>query len=176
MALIHVGNLLEIRHWIVDDADENDEGRWETQNYFQNSNTTDEVIYEGQTYKFLSFIYQGAIRTKTGDNLEAALALAANQISMDYAYDIVNLGYNSSQHHIKRQVIVTTALFNDNHTRVQKVINREYWIASSMNYDQVTVEVTLSSAVDAVFSGLPNMYLTEANVGRLPTTARVRTS
>ena len=45
-----------------------------------------------------------------------------------------------------------------------------------MNYDAETVEITLASAIDAVFAGLPNQYLDEINVGRLPTTARVTTT
>ena len=178
MSKLHLGNLIEIRHWIVDDGDENDEGRWETQMRYQNANTEQDITFEGKRYPFLSFIYQGATRTRTGDNIEAALALATNQLSMDLCYDIVVIGYDDSQpqHHVKRQVVVNTCLLNNEFTQVDKVLNTEYWIGGSMNYDELTVEVTLSSAIDAVYAGLPNFYLTESMVGRLPTTARVRTS
>ena len=176
MAKIHLANLIQINHWVVDDNDEFDQGRWETKYQFQNANTRSSIIYQGQEYKFLSFIYQGATRTRTGDNLEAALALSTNQISMDYGYDMVVLDYNAQQHHIKRQIVVYTCLMNDEFSGVDKVLNTEYWIGASMNYDEVTVEITLSSAIDAVYSGMPNVYLTEKMVGRLPTTARVRTS
>ena len=76
---------------------------------------------------------------------------------MDLCYDIVVIGYDGSQpqHHVKRQVIVHTCLLNDAFNRVDKVINTEYWIGGSMNYDELTVEVTLSSAIDAVYAGLP---------------------
>lgn len=176
MSKIHIANLLEIRHWVVDDNDDFDNGGWQTQHRFQNANTHGDITYEGETYKFLSFIYQGATRTRTGDNIEAALALATNQISMDYCYDIVVLDYTQQQHHIKRQVVVRTCLMNDDFSSVDKVLNEEYWIGASMNYDEITVEVTLSSAIDAVYAGMPNTYLTEKQVGRLPTTASVRTT
>ena len=178
MSKLHLGNLIEIRHWIVDDNDEGDEGRWQTQQRFQNANTAEDIRFQGNDYRFLSFIYQGATRTRTGDNIEAALALSTNQISMDYCYDFVVIDYakGDPQHHVKRQIIVQTCLLNDDFSRVDKVLNTEYWIGASMNYDEITVEVTLSSAIDAVYAGLPNFYLTENKVGRLPTTARVRTT
>ena len=95
---------------------------------------------------------------------------------MDYGYEMVVLDYNAQQHHIKRQIVVTTCLMNDEFSGVDKVLNREYWIGASMSYDETSVEILLSSAIDAVYSGMPNVYLTEKTVGRLPTTARVATS
>ena len=65
---------------------------------------------------------------------------------------------------------------NDTFTGVQRVLSEERWIGASMSYDAEVVEIQLASAVDAVFAGLPNMYLDETMVGRLPTTARVQTS
>lgn len=176
MAKLHIANFVEIRHWIVTDDNERDEGQWLTQYRFQNANTDQAINFEGVNWNFLSFIYQGATRTRTGDNIEAALVVSTNQISMDYAYDIVMIDFNQSQHHIKRQVKVETCLLNDTFTAVQKVLTSEFWIGASMNYDAETVEITLASAVDAVFAGLPGMYLDEKNVGRLPTTSRINTA
>ena len=73
MAKVHIGNLVEIRHWIVPDKDVNDNGYWVTQDRFQNVNTTTTISYGGQNYSFLSFIYQGATRSRTGDNIQASL-------------------------------------------------------------------------------------------------------
>ena len=42
---------------------------------------TEVVQYDGQDYDFLSFVYQGATRTRNGDNLEAGLVLSCNRIS-----------------------------------------------------------------------------------------------
>ena len=143
---------------------------------FQNANLNQNIRHEGENYGFLSFMYQGATRSRTGDNIEAGLVVSTNQISMDHAYDIVVIDWNNSQHHIKRQVRVMTCLMNNDYTAVQKVLTEERWIGASMNYDAETVEITLASAVDAVFAGLPNMYLNAKNVGRLPTSARISTS
>ena len=95
---------------------------------------------------------------------------------MDHAYDVVLINYNQNQHHIKRQVKVQTCLLNDDFTEVKKVLSTEYWIGASMGYNEEAVEIQLSSAIDAVFTNLPGMFLNEKNVDRLPTTARVTTS
>ena len=176
MSKLHVGNLVEIRHWIVPDESESDKGKWVTQNRFQNANPNATVRHRNQNWGFLSFIYNGATRTRTGDNIEASLLVSTNQISIDHAYDIVVIDFNKNQHHIKRQVRVDTCLFNDDFTRVVKTLTTEYWIGATMGYDETTVEIQLASAVDSVFAGLPNQYLDETNVGRLPTTSRVTTA
>jgi len=176
MAKIHIGNLVEIRHWIVPDEDESDEGRWRTEDLFQNVNTTETIRYNNKNYDFLSFIYKGATRTRSGDNIESSLLVSTNQISMDKAYDIVMIDFDKNQHHIKRQIIVRTCLMNQDFTTVRQVLTEERWIGATMGYNEDVVEIQLASAVDAVFAGLPNQYLDEVTVGRLPTTARVQTS
>ena len=69
-----------------------------------------------------------------------------------------------------------TCLFNNDFSAVKKTLTLEEWIGASMTYNDEVVEIQLASAIDAVFSGLPNQYLDEINVGRLPTTARVSTT
>ena len=176
MAKIHLCNFVEIRHWIVPNNSINDNGSWQTQQRWQNGNNYEPIEHDGHKWGFLSFIYNGATRTRTGDNIESSLLVASNQISMDHAYDIVVIDYNKNQQHVKRQIKVETCLLNDDFTKTRKTLSREYWIGGSMGYNDEAVEIQLSSAIDAVFNGMPNMYLTEANVGRLPTTARVSTS
>ena len=176
MSKVHIGNLIEIRHWIVSDEDEDDKGKFVTQNRWQNVNPTKPVIYDKKNFSFLPFVYNGATRTRTGDNIESSLLVATNQISMDYAYGVVVIESNSTQHHIKRQVRVRTCLFNNDFTAVKKTLTLEEWIGASMTYGADVVEIQLASAIDAVFAGLPNQYLDERNVGRLPTTARVSTT
>ena len=75
---------------------------------FQNSEPssagiTDSKVGGGAKFNFLSFLYQGATRSKDGDNLEAAIVLAnesedregsigTNKLSMSYAAEAVNSG------------------------------------------------------------------------------------
>ena len=69
MAAVRIGNLLEVRKY----NDKKDE--WVTDLRFQNTNNDGTVGYEGKSWKFLPFIYQGATRSRTGNNIEAGLIL-----------------------------------------------------------------------------------------------------
>ena len=176
MSKVNIANFVEINHWVVSDDSERDEGNWVTQYRFQNANTQQALTHNGYLYTFLSFIYEGATRTRTGDNIQAGLVVSTNPISVDYAYDIVMMDFSQSQHHIKRQIKVETVLMDNAFINSTKTLTTEYWVGASMNYDAEMVEITLASAVDAVFAGLPGMYLDENNVGRLPTTSRINTA
>ena len=113
---------------------------------------------------------------RTGDNLQAAIAVSTNPISMNYAYNIVTFDYDENRRHIRKSVVVRTCLMDENFTRVDKVINTEYWVGASMNYDDTTVEITLASSIDAVAFNLPNQVLQQSHVGYLPTTSSIRTA
>ena len=117
---------------------------------------------EGHSY--LSFIYQGAAKNRTGDNLESALVLAANQLSMNAVRDAV---------HNRTQVNVKTYLMNDSFDRQLNKLAEENWIAASMSFDTETIEVLLSSAIDAVGATTPNRVLTRDLVGALPVSATI---
>jgi hypothetical protein len=91
--------------------------------------------------------------------------MSVNPISMGYAYEAVQNKWN---------IKVTTAVMNPDFTAVQKVLTTEYWIASSMSYDTTTVEVELSSSLDAVSLLLPNRVFTPELVGFLPSTGNLR--
>ena len=81
MAIVSIGTLLQIRY-------KTDSG-WTNEHLFQNCNVTGTVSHSGETYNFLSFAYQGATRTRNGDNIQSALIFAANKISQGYAQKIL---------------------------------------------------------------------------------------
>jgi len=122
------------------------------------------VSYGGVSYPYLSFIYQGAAKNRTGDNLEAQILLSVNQISTGLAKEAVDGKY---------MVKMYSALMNDNDT-VKKVLTEDTWVAATMSYDNENVEVLLSSAIDAVGANAPTRVLTRKIVGDLPITASIR--
>lgn len=134
------------------------------QHRFQNSKPGQLISYRGVEYPFLSFIYQGAAKNRTGDNLESQLVLAANGISMSYAVEAVNLNY---------QVRVDSCSMNPVDFTVGRTLTTEFWLAAGLTYDPETVEVLLSSGIDAVGSNAPIRVLTTNLVGVLPTTAQI---
>jgi len=128
---------------------------------FQNSKVGSTI----DGHQYLSFIYQGASKNRTGDNLISGLVMSVNPIAMGYAQEAVMNKWN---------VRVDTYSMNNDFTAKQRLLTQEFWVASAMSYDASTVEVALSSSLDAVRLVLPNRVFTEALVGFLPATASIQ--
>ncbi len=116
-------------------------------------------------YFYLPFIYQGATKNRSGDNLEAALVLANNAVAMNRAREAVTN---------KWSVEVSVCLMNPTSLTWQRTLTTDNWLASGMSYDTQNIEVILSSAIDAVGAVSPNRVLTTAMVGHLPSSASIR--
>ena len=179
MALIPIGTLLQVRY-------DNGSG-WVDEHLFQNCSaqiregdkpSDGVVIYDGKRHEFLNFIYQGATRTRNGDNLQSALVFGSNKISSGYAQKILEghaVTIDGTTTIQPYQVVVRTCLMDaGNFTQVNKVISQEYWTAASMTYDTQVLEVLLTSGIDAFSANISNMMLTTKRVGALPTTAQIR--
>jgi hypothetical protein len=134
------------------------------QHRFQNSQVGTTIAYRSSDYPYLSFIYQGAAKNRTGDNLESSLVLATNALSMGYAAEAVQKRWN---------VRVDSCSMNPATFVVARTLTTEFWIAASMSYDPETIEVLLSSSIDAVGANAPTRVLTTALVGALPTTGQI---
>ena len=149
---------------------------------FQNSEPSragirDSKIGNNEKFDFLSFIYQGATRSKDGNNLESTLILAnesndregsmgANKLSMSYAAEAVNKGWS-----IRVSLCKMTDL---TFSSVESVLATDIWKIVSMGYDNSTIEIMLSSSIDAV-GGNFGRFLTSSLVGHLPVTGRIST-
>ena len=159
MTYIRLGNFFQV-YKVRDDGSFKNEGR------YNNITPGQSVSWEGNSYSYLSFIYQGAAKNRTGDNLEAQLMLSANEISMGLAREAVTENYHIEMN--SASVSPTGSII--------KVLTNEVWIAASMTYDVQTLEVILSSGIDAVGANAPTRVLTREMVGNLPVTAAIRTA
>jgi phage-related protein len=122
-------------------------------------------------HDYLSFIYQGATRNRTGDNMTSSLILANSELSMNYAQQMV-----LNKYHVKVETCLMTKDFeklldNNNDPRI---LTSETWLASSMSYDPETIELILSSAIDAVGAQCPTKVLTKDLCGSLPVTGSLQ--
>ena len=142
--------------------------------FFQNSVRGDQntltaasnsILHNGNLHTFLPFIYQGAAKTKSGDNLEAQLVLANNSISTNHVRDSI-----SERHNVKVEVCKMNSNFD-----VDEILTVENWLIASFAYDATTIEVLLSSAIDAVGTTAPNRVFTTDIVGALPRTGNIQT-
>ena len=116
------------------------------------------------SYQYLSFIYNGATRNRSGDNMTSSLILANSELSMSYAQQIV-----LNKYHVKVETWVMTSDFQKS-----KRLTEETWLAASMSYDPETIELILSSAIDAVGAQCPTKVLTKDLCGSLPVTGSLQ--
>ena len=121
-------------------------------------------------HDFLSFIYQGAAMNRSGDNLEASIILANNPLSMSYVKDFVTNKY---------QILVETFLMDTNFNKDTAAKNGgkltgEQWLAASMRYDPQSIELLLSSSIDAVGANAPQQTLTKSRCSHLPLTGQIQ--
>lgn len=131
---------------------------------FQNSQPGQTISLNGASHSFLSFLYSGAGKNRSGDNLEAELVLASNQLSMSYAVAAVQG---------KWTVTVTGCSMNPSTFAVARTLTTETWLAAGMSYDPERINVMLSSGIDAVGASAPTRVLTTHLVGALPLTAQI---
>tara|TARA_B100000214_G_C23793374_1_gene546920 strand:+ start:156 stop:617 length:462 start_codon:yes stop_codon:yes gene_type:complete len=115
-------------------------------------------------FQYLSFIYQGAARNRSGDNMTSSLILANSELSMNYAQQIV-----INKYHIKVETWLMTEAFEKS-----KQLSEETWLASNMSYNPENIELILSSAIDAVGANAPDKVLTRNLVGSLPVTGSLQ--
>lgn len=134
------------------------------QHRFQNSTPGQVIRLDGFDFPFLSFIYSGAAKNRTGDNMEAELVMAVNQLAMSYAAEAVQG---------KWTVEVVGCSMNPRDFSVGRKLTREVWLAAGMGYDPEKVSVLLSSGIDAVGASAPARTLTSKLVGALPSTGAI---
>ena len=157
MSYIRLGNFFQL--YSVSGGREVNQGR------YNNVTPGRSLSYDRLSFDYLSFIYQGATKNRTGDNLEAQIVLSVNEISTGISRNAVN-----NRWHVRVYSATMTASGT-----VAKVLTVENWIAASMTYDNQTLEIVLSSGIDAVGANAPTRVMTRKLVGNLPITANIQT-
>jgi hypothetical protein len=73
-----------------------------------------------------------------------------------------------------KTITVENWLMNPSTYSRSKLLTSETWLVSSFSYDPETVELVLSSSLDAIGTQAPTRVLTRKLVGALPTTGAVQ--
>jgi hypothetical protein len=138
-------------------------------NMFQNGRISPAI----NGFQYLSFIYQGATRNRSGDNMTSSLILANSdhKLGLNYAQEIV-----SNKYHVKVETCLMTEAFEiqlDSNNN-KRILTSETWLASTMSYDPETIEIVLTSAIDAVGANAPDKTITRSMVGSLPVTGSLQ--
>ena len=133
---------------------------------WQNASFSNLTGPEGGTFAFAPFIYQGAARTKNGDNIESTIVLPPNRLSMNWAWGTAIA--------TTAQAVAYTCLMDQEFSRILKVITEEVWCITSMGYSESSVEIKLTNVIDAVDSNVPFITLNRKRCGNLPVTANIQ--
>ena len=130
---------------------------------YQNSQVGTNITLNENEYEYLSFIYQGAAKSRTGDNLEAGLVMSSNWLSLGIAKTAVDERWR-----VRVDTCIMTSEF-----AVEKTLTTEHWLCTTMGYDTTTVDIVLASGIDAVGLNAPTRVLQSSQVGSLPITGSI---
>ena len=130
----------------------------------KDSNNT--ILFNGENYHYLPFIYQGTTINKSGDNIESNLIMGNHPLSMNKAREAV-----INKYFVEVNVCIAA---NDDINNVTNVLTTDTWLAASLSYDPEVVEILLSSAIDSVGVNVPSLVLTTDVVGKLPVSSDIQ--
>jgi hypothetical protein len=133
--------------------------------YWQNFFNDNAVDFDGIKWNLLPFIYQGAQKTRNGDNISSQLILPTNQLTLAWARDAVNNNWVAE---------VRTYQLDQAYAPITPPRGQESWLCTGLNYNTQQTQIELSSPLDAIESRVPNLRFTAKRVGALPSTGNIR--
>jgi len=138
------------------------------QNFFLTQNmrlkgTTDPST---RTYTFIPFGFSGVTVNRTGDGLEASLVFPNNKITRRWAIDAIE----------EYWIMEVDVLIVDDDDRAgsHQIVHTYTGQVTGGQWDNVSLNLQLSTVLDAVGTDIPRRSLTRDLVGNLPITNSVR--
>lgn len=132
---------------------------------FQNFYIGQAATYDGNQYAFAPFGFSGVTVNRTGDNTEASLLFPNNSLTRSWAVEATEQQWLTN---------VQVMLLNpDSSTQYSRL--HQYWgRVTSAKWDETSVNLTLSTILDAVGAGIPARRLTQRLVGAIPVTSTLQ--
>lgn len=132
---------------------------------FQNFFIGETVSYGGGSFGFLPFGFSGVTVNRTGDNTEASLILPNNNLSRAWAIEAIEERWLAQ--------VQVMLLDPDDRTSFAQMHQYVSQIAGGQ-WDESSLNLTLSTILDAVGSDVPGRRLTQKLIGAIPVTSNVR--
>lgn len=142
----------------------------ESSRRFQNFFIGKQLAHRGDEYIFVPFGFSGVTVNRTGDGLESTLVFPNNELSRSWATSAIEV----------RTVIEVDVLIIEDpdpdsgltatHTIVHSYIGQ----VTGGQWDNISLNLELSSVLDAVGTDVPRRSLTRKIVGNLPISNGVR--
>ena len=149
-------------------------GKLEPFQRFQNFFIGKQITHGGLDYFFVPFGFSGVTVNRTGDGLEAIVVFPNNdlngKLSRSWAVDAVN-------GHYVMEVDVLIIEDPDPATgpsATHTIVHTFTGHVTGGQWDNVSVNIALGSALDAVGTDVPRRSLTRAIAGNLPISSNVR--
>ena len=141
-------------------------GNLETLYFFQNFYINQEATHDGNKYRFVPFGFSGVTVNRTGDGLEATLVFPNNGLSRGFADQAIDQNWV-----MEVDVLILDA---DNPAGTHQKLHSFTGQAVGGQWDNVSLNLKLSSVLDAVGTDVPRRSLTQRLVGNLPISNNVR--
>jgi hypothetical protein len=144
------------------------------QNFFIGKNMTHTGADGVNTnFQFVPFGFSGVTVNRTGDGMEASLVFPNNALTREWGNDAIKQSYQMTV-----QVLIIENPVSDAEQTVTSpgatVVHTYTGIVTGGQWDNVSLNLELSSVLDAVGTDVPNRSLTQKLVGNLPITNGVR--
>jgi len=161
-ALGHVVRINALR----ESTNSNTEGLF-VQFRFQNFFINQDMTYESNSYGFVPFGFSGVTVNRTGDGMEASLVFPNNDLSRGWAVLAIR------DHYVVEVEVLIVDSSNPSGGTHQSVHSYTGQITGG-TWDNVSLNLQLSSVLDAVGTDIPRRALTKKLVGNLPIANNVR--
>ena len=133
---------------------------------FQNFFINEEMTYENDKYSFVPFGFSGVTVNRTGDGLEASIVFPNNQLTRGWAVTSIRDNYV-----MEVNVLI---IDSDNVSGVHSLVHNYVGQVVGGQWDNVSLNLQLSSVLDSVGTDFPRRSLTRKLVGNLPVSSNVR--
>ena len=135
------------------------------QNFFINE-TAKLVGLQGneQEYVFLPFGFSGVTVNKTGDNTEASLLFPNNQLSRSWATEALEDRWLA---------FVNVVLLDPSDNSQGTILHNYVGQVTAGSWDETSLNLRLSSVLDAVGADVPARKINQRLVGALPVTSAI---
>ena len=137
---------------------------------FQNFFIGEQLTHNGDNYQFLPFGFSGVTVNRTGDGLEASLVFPNNTLSRPWGVDAIENSYVMEV----EVLIIEDADPSTGLTATHTTVHTYTGVVTGGQWDEATLNLELSSVLDAVGTDVPRRSLTQDLVGNLPISNSVR--
>ena len=137
---------------------------------FQNFFIGKQMTHNGDEYQFVPFGFSGVTVNKTGDGMEASLVFPNNNLSRSWGVNAIEGSYL-----MEVEVLIIEDSDPESGLRASHTTVHTYTgVVTGGQWDNVSLNLELSSVLDAVGTDVPMRSLTQKLVGNLPISNSVR--